>query len=392
MKIIFTGDLSFRGVEHPSREQAECAFAELLPVFASADLRVVNLETPLADRNRYQPIPKSGPNLIGAQENIVYPEALHTDLCTLANNHIGDYGEGAALDTLSLLDEHGIAHIGAGKNKAEAYRAFRWERDGIRISILSVCENEFGMADETHAGSAGYDLRLLFSRIREEKECSDRVIVCFHGGSEHMPVPSPGICERYRLLIDMGADAVIGGHPHCPQGMEYYRGRPIVYSMGNFLFHAGSPKTVGAGWYCGYLAACEITENGIRVEPIPYCFAEDDLHMTLFAGKEKEEFLAYFSMLSGIIGDAERLKNLFSGWAWLHPWVASLPGYGADAAPNYDLMSCEAHNELGREVLRIRHFRLKETAETFAAEHGTLTVGACLPWITRYIHTGEQQT
>ena len=78
------------------------------------------------------------------------------------------------------------------------------------------------MATENAYGSAGYNPKMLLKQIREEKAEPDYVIVVFHGGNEFSPLPSPDTVDRYRFICDMGADAVIGGHTHCPQGYEIY--------------------------------------------------------------------------------------------------------------------------------------------------------------------------
>ena len=90
---------------------------------------------------------------------------MNTYAVTLANNHIGDYGERALNNTLKLLDENNIQYAGAGNNILEAYSAIRISKEGITISLLSVCENEFGVAEENKAGSAGYNPRLLMNKI-----------------------------------------------------------------------------------------------------------------------------------------------------------------------------------------------------------------------------------
>jgi hypothetical protein len=165
-----------------------------------------------------------------------------------------EQGDGASLeDTLALLDENKILHAGAGANVNEAYQALRLEKDGISVAIISVCENEFGMATETTYGSAGYEPRLLLKQIKEEKKRADFVVVVFHGGNEFNPLPSPDTVARYRLVCDMGADAVIGGHTHCPQGYEYYGGKPIVYSLGNLLFQNVNKSNPNCGISQPYL-------------------------------------------------------------------------------------------------------------------------------------------
>ena len=194
--------------------------SDVLPFINDVDFVIPNPECPLADINKHKPIKKSGPNLICGTENICFLKALNADAVTLANNHIGDFGEGAVKETLSLLEENNIKYAGAGKGVEEAYKACRIEKNGSSVSIISVCENEFGMATENTYGSAGYNPKKLLKQLKEEKAASDYVIVVFHGGNEFNPLPSPDTVDRYRFICDMGADAVIGGHTHCPQGYE----------------------------------------------------------------------------------------------------------------------------------------------------------------------------
>jgi len=241
MKILYMGDANFSRLETPlTQETSRELLSEVKPYLDEADFRVVNMEEPMGDKNKYEPISKSGPNLISSAENICFYEELNADIATLANNHIGDYGEAATIDTLKLIKDHNMKYIGAGKDIEEAYSAVIVEKDGIKVSMMSVCENEFGVAEENKAGSAGYNALRLCKRIKEEKQKADYVVIVFHGGDEENPIPSPDCVERYRLIIEFGADAIVAMHTHCPQGYEYYNGKPIIYSMGNFVFQTGS--------------------------------------------------------------------------------------------------------------------------------------------------------
>lgn len=397
MKLLFTGDVNFRGKGKLTWEESKQILTEVQPWLDLADFRIPNLETPLADKEKHNPIKKSGPNLISAPENIVFLQALGADAVTLANNHIGDYGEGAAADTVALLDQKGMLHAGAGKNIETAYKAFRLEKEDISVSVLSVCENEFGMAEENAWGSAGYDPRRLFSCIRQEKEKSDCVIVVFHGGNEFNPLPSPDTMERYRLICDMGADAVIAGHTHCPQGYEIYDGKPIVYSMGNFLFQSSSPKVPGDSWHYGYMTMLTlgnsvraelegenivrentVQENtaGITLQVIPYKFNPKATTITVFVGEEKNQMMEYLDKLSKIMQNPGELSSYFMGWAWNHKWCPILPPTFLDFAANtpdwyhpsgsYNLAKCEAHYSQLKEVMRIFHAEQEEEAKVWA--------------------------
>lgn len=372
MKILFTGDINFRGHDTLTFEESKEILSELSPYLSSVDYRIPNLETPLADMNNHQPIKKSGPNLICSPENIVFLKAFDADGVTLANNHIGDFGAGATKATLDLLDENSIAHAGAGANLDEAYHAMYFEKDNVRVAIISVCENEFGMATKNSCGSAGYESRHLLRQIRDEKSKSNFVIVVFHGGNEFNPLPSPDTVERYRLICDMGADAVIGGHTHCPQGYEYYDGKPIVYSMGNLLFKSGTERAETDSWYYGYM--CElIIEDKIDIKVIPYKFNKDATYIHVFGGTEKEEMLTYIKKISKIIQDGDELARYFSGWAWCHRWITKPPlNYDDivdyDICGNLNLLFCESHYSQSKAVFNTLYREETALAKEYAGK------------------------
>jgi len=349
MKLLFTGDVNFRGMNILSFEDSEKILSDVQPYIDAVDFVIPNLECPLADEKIYKPIKKSGPNLICNPQNITFLKALKTQAVTLANNHIGDFGEGAVKDTLALLKKNNILYTGAGKDINQAYNACRLHKNGKSISILSVCENEFGMATETNYGSAGYNPSLLLKSITIEKVVSDYIVVVFHGGNEFNPLPSPDTVDRYRFICDMGADAVIGGHTHCPQGYEIYNGKPIVYSMGNFLFKSRIERKENDSWYYGYMSILEIKDT-ISLEIVPYKFNTNATKITVFTGKDKTLLLEYIEKLSRIIKNSEELASCFKGWAWNHQWCPSLKAdnYGA-----WNLTKCEAHHSQLKSLLQI---------------------------------------
>lgn len=370
MKLLFTGDINFRGKGRLDLVESREILREVMPYIDMADYVIPNLECPLADREKHKPIKKSGPNLIYDQENITFLKTMNTYAVTIANNHIGDYGEGAIKDTLDLLRDNDIFYAGAGENIEEAYKACRIKKDGVSVSILSICENEFGIATDTSYGSAGYNARRLLRKIKEEKMASDYVIVVFHGGNEFNPLPSPDTVDRYRLVCDMGADAVVGGHTHCPQGYEIYNKKPIVYSMGNFLFQSSSQKDEKDSWHYGYMSILEIT-NGISLEIVPYRFNNKADNIKIFKGNDKIKMLEYVDNLCEIIQNSDELDKYFKGWSWNHKWCPELPWNCGDrenykVSPNYNLVYCESHLSQLKEVLKVYYDEKEEEAEEYS--------------------------
>lgn len=358
MKLLFTGDVNFRDIDNLDYGKSQKILADVLPYIEASDFVIPNLECPLGDKGEFSPIKKAGPNLICDENNMSFFAAMNAYAVTLANNHTGDYGSEALKNTLRLLDENNIKYAGAGSDISKAYDAFGIEKDGITVSVLSVCENEFGLATETQPGSAGYNPRTLMNKIKAEKEKSDFVIVVFHGGNEFNPLPSPDTCDRYRFICDMGADAVIAGHTHCPQGYEVYNGKPIIYSMGNFLFKNSSKPDEKNSWYYGHFTTLEVTRGGLSFDIIPYKFDVYGTKITVFDGDDKKAMLNYIDDLADITADPVKLKNYFKGWALNHIWIPELPKSIDDltdynSSGNYDLLKCEAHFSQAKQIFEI---------------------------------------
>lgn len=376
LSVIFAGDVAFNSIEDTvDYAYSKEVLRELKPVLFGADLRVVNLENPLAPSGMGAPIRKSGPNLLGRPKNIGFLTAGRFDCAVLANNHFGDYGPDVCINTLRLLRESGIAYVGGGRNIDEAYTAWRVEKKGVRFSLVAVCENEFGIATREAPGAAGFSYRRLGARLREEKAVSDYVVVEFHGGCEHNPVPSPGAVERYRTICDLGADAVVAMHTHCPQGWEMYGGKPIIYSLGNFYFpRSSSPKPAGSPWYYGYMARLNFGDGTVTPEFFPYVCAPDGSRLHAFVGEDYEKFIDYLEKISAPIADDIALEALYSGWVAANSYPRGLQfreGFTSDeTSPDEkslpgvkNLLGCEAHNEVCRTYLRLAfEGRLTESA------------------------------
>ena len=373
MKILFAGDMCFSYMERlPKREEIARIVADVKPVFAAADFRMVNLECVLYDEPG-TPIVKSGPNLKAAGGFVDYLNELDVDLAGLANNHIGDFGADAIRSTAGILRDNGIAYIGAGETVEEAYRAHIFAKDGLRVSVIAACENEFGTADDDTPGAAGFNLYRLARRIREEKAKADYVVFYFHGGNEFNPFPSPRKTELYRHIADLGADAVVAMHTHCPQGYEIYHGKPIVYSMGNFYFPPKneSYENTDSSWFFGYFSLLEFTAGGITLSVHPYHFGFQGDPITLLDGENLACFTEYLNRLCRPIGDAKEIKRLFHIWCTItgraytrHLDPNRLSEGAARAAGMRNVFSCEAHDEL---LYALTELAYRERVQEFAA-------------------------
>ena len=293
--------------------------SELRPYLDRVDFRICNLENVICEKGLGAPIIKCGPNLRGEPEELGFLTEGGFDCVTLANNHLGDFGPEPVLDTIRRLDEAGIGHCGGGKNLEEAYAAWYAEKNGVKIAFISVCENEFGGAEEDFPGSAGYNEMKVRTRILEEKEKADFVVIIFHGGQEFNPVAGPSHIDRYRLFTVFGADAVVAMHTHCIQGNEIFEGKPIIYSTGNLYFNgyhmASGGYPANSPWNYGYMVELSF-ERGkpVTYSVIPYHLEDGGELIHVYEGKDKETVLAYIDKLSALLSDRKKTQRLYDAW------------------------------------------------------------------------------
>lgn len=377
MKVILTGDVCFKEIQSKiDFDSSEKILSEVKPILQNADYRIMNLETPMLKSDVPKPINKSGPNIHAIEKNVGFLNAAKCDCVTLANNHIGDFGEKGVFETVEILNKNNISYVGAGQNLSEAYKAKRVEINNLSVSFISVCENEFGGATDDTAGPAAYDIGLLTESIETEKHVSDFIVVIFHGGNEFNPFPQPGAVNRYRLFCDLGADAVIAMHTHCPQGIETYKGKPIAYSLGNFYFYSSAERKSSSTWYLGYMVELAFRKNeNIKMNIIPYSFNKECTLISVLKGEQKRRFNEYFEQLSDPISDPERLKELFNGWCMIQGYyINAFSAYseeywsGVKNQALYgieNLLNCESHRDMLARVLKLMcDGKLKE-AERF---------------------------
>jgi capsule synthesis protein PGA_cap len=200
-----------------------------------ADLAIANFENPAPNNFAYHTkgtVFSADPRLIDGLRN------AGIDYVSLANNHIRDAGAQGILDTLSNLDKRGIAHSGAGRNLAAARRPAVLRAGGVRVAILGYDTIAKGYAaTATRAGSAQLSAAVVRADVAAARRAGADVVIVFpHWGTEYDPTPFAGQQRLARACIDAGADLVIGNHAHWAGAIETYKGKPIWYALGNFVF------------------------------------------------------------------------------------------------------------------------------------------------------------
>lgn len=259
--LAMVGDLMLD--ETPGRVIAEGRdpFAPFAALLDAADIRVGNLECVVATGGAAEP---GKPYTFRAHPRVLGPLQRHFDAVSLANNHSGDFGPAAFGEMLPLLDQAGIGWFGGGADLAQAHRPLIVERHGLRIALLGYDEflpRSFE-ADFDRPGVAwSEDEQVQFDIANARRlHQADLVIPLMHWGWEGETTASPRQRQLARLMIDAGADAVVGSHPHVIQDTEVYRGRPILYSLGNFVFDGFDTEVNNTGW----LLRMELDRDGVR--------------------------------------------------------------------------------------------------------------------------------
>lgn len=258
--LVFAGDTTLDDDPGALIESGGDPLADFSELFTAADLRIVNLEcvvatTGSAGNKNYT---------FRAHPRVLPVLKKHLDGVTLANNHSGDFGREAFAQMLGLLQDSGLAQAGGGMNLAQAHTPWMTERAGLRIAILSY--NEFMPrsfeADHDAPGIAWSEDEQVVDDIRRARSVhkADLVIPFMHWGWENERTANTRQRLLARKMIDAGADAVIGGHPHVTQDIEHHRGKPIVYSVGNFVMKETDNEYQRQGWVLRLL----LDKQGVR--------------------------------------------------------------------------------------------------------------------------------
>ena len=276
-------------------------------LFTREDFAMINLEAPLCAPGLQADNP-GGFGLRADSAVAAYLKNMGVDAVGLANNHIRDFRDEGALQTMRSLEANGVLHTGAGMNLAEAQKPLAVDVNGLKLGIWALAERELNVAAADHAGSSWFRPEEDVRRIAELKGEFDFLVVYLHAGHEFIATPSPRIREACRRFIDAGADAVVAHHPHVIQGIEKHGRGLIAYSLGNLVFdspYVSAHKDTDAG----YLLRLGVSKHRIvAAEVIPYKLRDTTVVGSL-DDAEFEEFAAKFHNLSENITDDQKFRQ-----------------------------------------------------------------------------------
>lgn len=230
-KITFWGDLVARDIEGLHLEK------EVTNIVSDSEYNIINFEAPV--RSPYPPIFKYGPNITQSRQSPAWCFSHGFNIISFANNHTLDFGEKAMIETMNMFPSDSV--MGAGTWE-EAYKPkILTLTNGKHIGIISGTHREFGvlydeMVQKGERGSAWLFHHRIIECILETRKYVDYLYIYAHGGVEFMVQPLPEWRNAFKHFVNLGCDGVICSHPHIPMGWEFYNGKPIIYSLGNFCF------------------------------------------------------------------------------------------------------------------------------------------------------------
>jgi poly-gamma-glutamate synthesis protein (capsule biosynthesis protein) len=268
-----------------------------------------------------------------------------------------DFGPESLQETIDLLHRADVKTVGAGLNADVAAEPAVVPMKGATLGIINCAEGEACASMDGGPGAHPFEVRVLEAQVRELKKQVDAVLVIFHGGREYAPSPPPYVVEGLRRLADVGACAVIAHHPHVPQGVEIYRGVPIAYSQGNFVFRWNDACDDPREYITlGYLVHLDFAGKAlVKVSLTPYRMKREGVFA--LAGEEKAQFLQKLKQVSDLLEHPQKIR-----WAWDafvdsegQEWMLTVLRAQLDtfdenpalaAARLSNLFHCPAHREL----------------------------------------------
>ena len=253
LTLCFAGDMNLdenwcttQTLDKQANGIYDCIAPELITHMQQADIFMPNNEFTYSERGTKLPNKAWTFRAHPSRVNII--KELGTDIVLLANNHCYDYGAISLYDTFDTLESASIPYIGAGRTLDDAIQPYYFQYGDLTIGYVAASRAEkYKMTPQATDTTPGilrcYDPSLYLEVIKQTADVADIVIANIHWGTEGSHHVEQYQRDLAYAMIDAGADAVVGSHPHVLQGIEYYDGKPIMYSLGNFWFNAKTMYT-----------------------------------------------------------------------------------------------------------------------------------------------------
>ncbi len=250
--IVFTGDVELSESVQANYDASGVdgvVAADVKSLMTDADICMINNEFCFSTRGEKAPDKQYTFRVDPGYVSLLTD--MGVDIAGLANNHVLDYGHDALTDTFSTLSDAGIEYTGAGNSLEEASQLIiKTDDSGRKYGFLAASHvipvGSWNVINSQPGEFCFYDETDLINAIEEADSQVDYLFVMVHWGVEHTTELEDYQVNDGHKMIDAGADAVIGMHSHCLQPIEYYNGKPIFYSLGNFIFNQ-TIKSGGGG-------------------------------------------------------------------------------------------------------------------------------------------------
>ena len=248
VRMVFVGDMMLAETVGQLIRRGGDPLKHVRHLFKGADITIGNLETAVGT----QGIPADKPFTFLAHPRVIPFIKNNFSAVSLANNHSVDFGLSTFERMLDQFDRQGVRYFGGGKNIRAAHEPVVFDVKGKRIAVLGydIFMPRSFEALHDQAGVAWGERDHIAQDIARARQHhrADLVITYPHWGWENVKRANPQQQSLAYWMIDSGADAVVGGHPHVTQNIEVYKGKPIFYSLGNFIFNGFTDKDANTGW------------------------------------------------------------------------------------------------------------------------------------------------
>jgi len=264
VRVNFVGDVLLAWGADKYISQKKDPFLDWQKIFSEADFNIANLESPYTLSDSKIPLK---PIVLKANPDHLQFIQKYFNAVSLANNHTGDYGETGFIDTLNNLKKYNVSYFGGGFNKRQAHQPYWIYKNNIKIAIIGL--NHYKprsfSAGHSRPGIAWADEDDIIENIKQARKDGAHIVIPFmHWGWESEVTPSVDQMRLARLMMQNGADAIVGAHPHVTQGVSFIEGKPIIWSLGNFVFDGYDAGPERQGWLV-QMAISSAHVNSIKI-------------------------------------------------------------------------------------------------------------------------------
>lgn len=319
--LIFTGDIGFDKYMDKKWKDQELLSSEVKDFLCSGEHLVVNVEGPLSNVDKINKA-NSVASLLHSMDPEVteFLNSIGADVWSICNNHIMDAGPDGMADTLAEAKKSNALTLGAGMNITEASKPVVFDEAGgiglIGVGYQRACRK----ADDNTPGCLSWsDMERIQSAIDEVKKNCKWCVIVAHGGEEFTALPSRYTRDRYIEYLNMGADIVVGHHPHVPMNYETIGKKVIFYSLGNFIFDTDYQRSQCNTEY-GIFVKLNFTETEFTYEPFGIKIDRETEHIVkydlpkIFVDVQQEEYELLEPLAAAMF-----IENTKKQWRYLKP-------------------------------------------------------------------------